>query len=72
MRVTSTAPGVYLVHEEGQPPVEGVAVYYFELSGLWACELHGFIKGTTRPDCTHIALAKQAKIIALAKEEEII
>ena len=32
MQVTSTARGVYLVHEEGQPAVEGVAVYYWDLS----------------------------------------
>ena len=31
-RVTSTAPHVHLVHEEGRPPVEGVAVYYYARS----------------------------------------
>ena len=56
--VATTAPGVYLVHQEGQRPVEGVAVYHYERNRVWTCERCGTVSGTTRPDCPHIALAK--------------
>ena len=71
MRVTSPEQGIYWVHEEDQRPDYGVTVFYYK-PGHWSCEVHGHLTGTTRPDCDHITLAKQEKIIALAKEEEII
>ena len=58
-RVTSTAPHVHLVHDEGQPPVEGVAVYYYARADAWSCEICGTASGTTRPDCEHVKLAKE-------------
>ena len=58
-RVTSTARGVYLVHEEGQPPVEGVAVYNYDYRNVWQCERDGAFM---RPDCSHIWRAKHHAI----------
>lgn len=58
-RVTCTAPGVYLVHEPAQRPVEGVAVYHYERNRVWKCERCGVVSGTTRPNCQHIILAKR-------------
>ena len=60
-RVTGTAPGVYLIHEEGQRPVEGVAVYHYYVNRVWACQECGRFSGTTTPDCIHIALAKKGE-----------
>ena len=62
-RVTSTAPGVYLIHEEGQRPVEGVAVYHYYVNRVWACQECGRFSGTTTPDCMHIALAKKERLV---------
>ena len=59
MKVTSTARGVYMVHEEGQRPVEGVAVFYYDDFDAWRCECTNPFSITTRPDCEHIALAKE-------------
>ena len=60
-QVTSTAPHVHLVHDEGRPPVSGVAVYYYARSGNWSCEKCGTASGTTRPDCEHVKLVKERK-----------
>ena len=60
-QVTSTAPGVYLIHEEDQPPVEGAAVYQFATNGRWVCQECGEFMGSftvaSRPDCLHIKQA---------------
>ena len=62
-RVTSTASGVYLVYEEGQRPVEGVAVFYFERFGFWQCQGCNVVARNEprqyRQNCEHIALAKE-------------
>ena len=60
MQVACPIPGTYLVHEPGQPPVEGVAVHYYNRSGIWVCERDGSPHGTTRSDCVHIRYAKES------------
>jgi len=56
---TSTAPGVYLVHEGHQRPVEGTAVYHYR-NGIWKCERHGTPRGTS-PGCVCLAIARLAE-----------
>ena len=58
-QVTYTSEGVYLVHDARQRPVEGVAVWHYGRSLIWECERCGAPSGTTRPDCSHIVLAKK-------------
>ena len=55
-QVTSTAPGVYLIHEEGEHPVEGVAVYKYAATGRWVCQECGELP------CGHIRLAKKEEM----------
>ena len=61
-RVSQTAPGVYLVHEEGQRPVEGVAVWHYAGFRVWVCQECGRFSGTTKPECEHIALSKKEEL----------
>ena len=59
LQVTSPIEGTYLVHEPRQHPVEGVAVWYYERVGVWACEEHGSAAHTTRTECAHIQVARE-------------
>jgi len=52
LQVSSCLDGVYSVHEEGQRPVEGTAVYQYSKS--WSCEEHAPVS-----DCGHINLVKE-------------
>jgi hypothetical protein len=64
--VSSTSEGVYLVHVQGQRPVEGVAVYSYDLGygKMWQCE-------KCRPrQCTHIHQAKQATKVGRLNVQE--
>ena len=65
MRVKETTPGTYLVYAQGQNAVEGTAVYQYERSG-WSCEKHGLPRGSTRPDCEHIRMARRHRSRMLA------
>ena len=58
MQVTSPMPGTYSVHEPGQRPVEGVAVWLYG-NGDWRCEICGSVSKTAREDCEHVWLVKR-------------
>ena len=70
--VTTTAPGVYLVHTPAQRPVEGVAVYHYKRNCAWVCEGCGAVSGTTLPDCPHIALARSHAVRQRERRDAII
>ena len=58
-QVTCTAPGVYLIHEEGQRPVEGVAVYqYAKSTGAWVCQECGELMRVWY-DCVHTSFSEE-------------
>jgi hypothetical protein len=57
MIVASPIKGTYQVHEAGQEPVEGTAVYLYRWG--WSCEEHGVPTTTARFGCRHIKLAKE-------------
>ena len=57
--VTSMSAGTYLVHERGQRPVDGVAVYHYERNNAWVCEVHGANHANTRLDCQHIRVVRE-------------
>lgn len=66
--VKKTAEGCWLIHEQGQPPIEGTAVYRYShgISGLgqhpvWYCEECDRRKSEaiiTMPYCWHMAKVK--------------
>ena len=56
LKVESPSPGTYLVYAEGQQPVSGVAIYYYESVGAWRCEAHGSV---TDNACLHRRIAER-------------
>ena len=68
--VTLTAPGTYAVHSPDQRPVEGVAVYHYDVNNAWVCELHGANHATTRLDCQHIRVVRE-KATGLSRRTDL-
>ena len=56
VEVTQPMPGVYSVHQAGQAPAEGTAVYRY--SWGWKCEQHG-TQEQARFACPHMAAVLQ-------------
>lgn len=52
LRVKETTPGVWLVYQPGQRPVEGVAVWQYQ-NGDIVCERHLY-NGHTPVVCEHV------------------
>ena len=57
--VTPGSHGAYMVHEPGQPPVDGVAVYHYTRNNAWVCAVHGANHANTSLDCQHIRVVRE-------------
>lgn len=53
-KITSPAFGVFLVHDEDQPPTYGTAVYRYN-NGTWVCQDDCIPRGA----CDHIQLTRE-------------
>ena len=55
-KVKTSGPGTYLVYEDGQQPVSGIAVHHYERIDKWRCESHGKV---TEAPCWHRSLIEK-------------